>query len=83
MGQRSVQAASERRFLVLGLSPLVLIVALMMVGPVLNLVYLSVHDLHWRGGVLHTEYVGLKHVKACATPRCLRRRRSCCRCCSA
>lgn len=63
---RSVQTASERRFLVLGLAPLVLIVALMMVGPVLNLLYLAVHDMHWRGGTLHTEFVGLRHVQAFA-----------------
>lgn len=62
----SVQAASERRFLVLGLLPLVLIVALMMIGPVLNLGYMAVHELHWRDGTLHTEFVGLRHVKAFA-----------------
>lgn len=60
----SVQAASERRFLVLGLMPLVLIVALMMIGPVLNLGYMAVHELHWRDGALHTEFVGLRHVEA-------------------
>ncbi len=35
-----------------------------MAGPVLNLAYLSAHDLHWRDGTLHTEFVGLKHAKA-------------------
>lgn len=60
--QTALQVSSERRFLVLGLTPLLLIVALMMIGPVLNLAYMAVHELHWRDGALHTEFVGLRHV---------------------
>lgn len=58
----TVQSASERRFALLGLSPLVLIVALLMVGPLFNLLYMVFHEAHWNDGKLTTEFVGLRHL---------------------
>lgn len=60
----SVQSASERRFALLGLSPLILIVALLMVGPLVNLIYMVFHEAHWHEGRLSTEFVGLRHVSS-------------------
>lgn len=56
------QRGADRRFALLCLLPLGAFAVALMVVPVGNLLFMAVHDLHWREGRLLTEFVGTRHL---------------------
>jgi multiple sugar transport system permease protein len=54
----------DRRFSWLALVPVFLIVALLMLGPIVNLFYLALHQFEWRDGNAHAQWVGWRNIAA-------------------
>ncbi len=54
--------SADRRFALLGLTPLLALVLLMMLGPLVNLLYMTLHELHWVNGQIQSEFVGARNL---------------------